>query len=166
MVVTPTKATEEELYTIRALFDSKMESRDRVALFFLIFGILTVLYALNFGNSFMGISSLGIFYVAYYQFKMNAPIAKQKREYFSSCTVFEYTGHIDQQYYGCCNNKRVSYYIDHYEMASFSPNQPSAARSLWQPIQQQEIYYARFAYIEELDPVIFCLEPAVTEITE
>lgn len=153
------KATEKEIEIVRDMYRSLMGGADKMALGFLIFGILCILYGIQYSQNFIGWSALVSFYVAYRYFLINAPIEKRRRQAEKGFEVVEYEGEITSQVYGCCSNQRVALYIDEYELTNFNPSLATdSEREQWQHIKQHTQYHVTVAFIDDFKPIIFSLK--------
>lgn len=150
------EATDKEIEIIRDMYRTLMGDADKMALGFLIFGILTILYGIQYGQKFIGWSATLSFYIAYRYFSINAPIEKRRRKAENGFEVVEYEGVITSQAYGCCSNQRIALYIDEYELTSFNPSLATDnEREKWKMIKQNVHYHVTVAFLEDFRPIIF-----------
>lgn len=160
-------ANEEEIEQVQELFRAQMGGDDKTALVLLIFGVLCVLYSLNYGQAFIGWSSVPVFLFSYAAFNRNVPLEQKRRKLSRGFEVIEYEGLITQQVYGCCGNQRVSLYIDEYELISFSPSKiTSLEMAKWRHIKPHKHYSVTVAFIEGVNPQIFSLTEINPNATE
>lgn len=158
MLLQRRESNDDEIEQVQELFRARMGGDDKTALILLIFGVLCVLYGLNYGQKFIGWSSVPIFLFSYAAFSRNLPLEQQRRKLSKGFEVIEYEGMITQQVYGCCGNQRVSLYIDEYELTSFSPSKvTSQEMERWRHIKPHKHYSVTVAFIDGLNPVIFSL---------
>lgn len=152
-------ATNAEIEVVRDMYRALMGNSDKTALGFLIFGIISILYGIQYEQPFIGWSAVLSFTIAYRYFSINAPIEKRRRKAEDGFEVIEYEGVITAQSYGCCSNRRMALYIDAYELTNFNPSLATDnERDKWQHIKPNFTYKVTVAFLDDFRPIIFTLE--------
>lgn len=159
MLLCKRDASDSEKSVINELYLQKMGSSDKLALTYLLLGIASILYGISYHQKFIGWSSVLFFILAYKSFLQNMPIENLRKKADQGFEVIEYEGTIQIQHYGCCNSRRVSIYIDEYELTSFNPTTaPEQVLKKWKQINPHLHYKVVVTFPEDLEPVIFSLE--------